>query len=73
MTCFAAHEKYGVDCMRTSCSNWLDKARNNRVLVAAKDGERTLHDIGQLFTPALSRMRICQLVNDVYSRIRQQT
>ena len=71
MTCFAAHEKHGVDCTRKSCDMWLERAKHSCVLISAKDGERTLHEIGQMFTPTLSRMRICQLVNGIYEKIRQ--
>lgn len=50
---------------------WLERAKHSCVLISAKDGERTLHEIGQMFTPTLSRMRICQLVNGIYEKIRQ--
>lgn len=70
LTCFAVHEKYGVDCQRTMCRHWLDSAENNCVLIAARSGERTLHEIGQMFDPPLTRMRICQIEKGIYEKIR---
>ena len=71
LTCFAVHEKYDADCQRTTCRHWLDSAENNCVLIAVHSGERTLHEIGQMFDPPLSRMRICQIEKGIHEKIRE--
>jgi DNA-directed RNA polymerase sigma subunit (sigma70/sigma32) len=55
--------------MRKTCRHWLERAPNSCVIVAAQEGERTLHEIGELF--GLTRMRICQIEKDIFERIRQ--
>lgn len=69
MTCFSIQAKYGVDCQRQTCRNWLNnKETHNCVLIAAQDGPRTLQEIGKLY--GLTRMRICQIEKNIYQKIR---
>jgi hypothetical protein len=69
VTCFSIQEKYGVECQRSSCSNWMKGAETqNCVLIAAQKGPRTLQEIGGLFN--LTRMRICQIEKAIYEKIR---
>ncbi len=68
VTCFSIQEKYNVNCKRTSCKEWVDNSKcNNCILVAAKSGPKTLHEIGQYFD--LTRMRICQIEKMIYRKI----
>jgi hypothetical protein len=70
VTCFSVQAKYGVDCQRSGCRYWLEHApSHNCVLLAAKDGPRTLEEIGQMY--GLTRMRICQIEKGIYSKIRK--
>jgi len=45
------------------------KNKNNCILVAAKDGNRTLQEIGDLF--GLTRMRICQIEKAALNKLKQ--
>ena len=70
MTCFAAHAKYDVKCQRKSCSSWIDfPASNNCVMIAAREGPKTLQEIGEIFN--LTRMRICQIEKSILEKIKR--
>lgn len=69
VTCFAVHEKYGVDCQFKTCAHWLPGLQHNCTIIAAKAGEQTQHEIGKLF--GLTRMRICQIEKRINDLIRQ--
>lgn len=67
-TCFAEHKKNKVCCERRSCDHWLEhKDSFNCVIIAAKDGPRTLQDIGRIYS--LTRMRICQIEKGIIKKI----
>lgn len=67
-TCFAAHARNQVCCQRKSCRNWLpDKQHCNCVMIAAKEGPKTLQEIGDVF--GLTRMRICQIEKGAYKKL----
>ena len=49
-TCFEQHEKLGVACKKKDCKNWIKcKTGMNCVLIAAKEGPKTLQEIGEIF------------------------
>jgi len=67
-TCFAAHARYGVLCMRKKCRNWITNEKNfNCAMIAAQRGPMTLQDIGSVF--GLTRMRICQIEKKIRGKI----
>jgi len=69
-TCYNAHKELGSSCKKSSCKYWMDcKNKNNCILVAAKDGNRTLQEIGDLF--GLTRMRICQIEKAALNKLKQ--
>lgn len=68
ITCFSIQSKYGVDCQRTECKNWINhKDSNNCIVVTALDGPKTLQDIGKIF--GLTRMRICQIEKNINKKM----
>lgn len=68
-TCFSVHAKYGVNCQRKQCPNWISHAAgHNCVMIAAGNGSHTLQEIGQIY--GLTRMRICQIEKSIYEKIR---
>lgn len=69
-TCFAAHSKFGVDCQRQRCQNWISHPKgHNCVMIAAQEGPHTLQQIGEIYE--LSRMRICQIEKSIFEKIRK--
>ena len=69
ITCCDAHAKYNVCCERKHCRNWIpDPEDNNCVIVAIKNGPKTLQDIGKIY--GLTRMRICQIEKTIYEKIK---
>lgn len=70
-TCFGTHSKFNVKCERRSCSQWITSESDlNCVLIGAKKGPRTLHDIGNIY--GLSRMRICQIEKSINTKIEEK-
>ena len=48
--CFEEHEKLGKACRKKDCKNWINcKPGMNCVLIAAKEGPKTLQEIGEIF------------------------
>ena len=69
VTCFSIQSKYGIDCQRKGCRNWIDhQESHNCAIIAAGEGPRTLQDIGKIF--GLTRMRICQIEKNVNKKIK---
>ena len=69
-TCYDAHRELKLPCKKSSCKYWIKcKTKNNCVLIATKDGSRTLQEIGDLF--GLTRMRICQIEKSALGKLRQ--
>ena len=67
-TCFEQHEKLGVACKKKDCKNWIKcKTGMNCVLIAAKEGPKTLQEIGEIFD--LTRMRICQIEKTILKKL----
>ena len=59
-TCFSEHERCNVSCSNKVCRLWIDSEKNlNCTVLAAKDGPKTLQEIGDVFK--VTRMRICQI------------
>jgi len=72
ITCFGAHMKHNVHCQRTQCKHWLNCEDNhNCIMIAAQNGPHTLQTIGKWFS--LTRMRICQIEKNVFSKIKKET
>lgn len=70
ITCFAAQSKYNTCCQRKACKNWIaNDCYNNCSIIAAKDGPKTLQDIGEIFN--LTRMRICQIEKNINKRLKE--
>lgn len=71
-TCFSELSKHDTDCQRKRCQHWIPfSEEHNCVLIAAKNGPRTLQDIGKVY--GLTRMRICQIEKGIYDRIKLET
>jgi hypothetical protein len=67
--CFEKHESLGVACKKKDCKNWIScKESMNCVLIAAKDGPKTLQEIGEIFD--LTRMRICQIEKSILGKLK---
>jgi len=67
--CFEAHENKNISCRKKSCKNWINCEEGlNCVLIAAKEGPKTLQEIGEIFN--LTRMRICQIEKSILGKIR---
>ena len=68
-TCFEQHEKLGIACKKKDCKNWIkSKDGMNCVLIAAKEGPKTLQEIGEIFD--LTRMRICQIEKNILGKLK---
>lgn len=68
LTCFKAHETFGISCKKTSCDHWISSEKfNNCTILAAKQGPMTLQEIGEIFD--VTRMRICQIEKSVMKKM----
>ena len=68
-TCFSMHSKYGADCNKKDCDNWVNnKNDHNCILLTAQSGPKTLLEIGEIYD--LTRMRICQIEKNIYKKLR---
>ena len=69
-TCFNKHKNLKINCKAKSCKHWFNcRQYNNCSLLAAKDGPRTLQQIGDLH--GLTRMRICQIEKIAIEKIKK--
>ncbi len=67
-TCFSLCEKSKTPCGNNNCRNWLNcEKKLNCAILAAKDGPRTLQEIGDLH--GLTRMRICQIEKNAIKKL----
>ena len=67
--CYNIYEENGVICNKKSCKNWIQSNENlNCIILAAKNGNQTLSDIGKMF--GLTRMRICQIEKSICKKIK---
>ncbi len=69
-TCFSAHERYNLPCLKQTCRCWFDSSENlNCINLAARKGPEKQEQIGQHF--GLTRMRVCQIEKSVLYKIRK--
>ncbi len=67
-TCFSEHERCSVSCSNNECRLWIDSEKNyNCTILAAKDGPKTLQEIGDIFN--VTRMRICQIEKTIFGKL----
>jgi len=67
-TCHNEHEKYKVPCKKEECRYWHSSEKyQNCIQIAARDGEKTLQDIGDMF--GVTRMRICQIEKLIFKKL----
>ena len=60
MKCFNFYKSKCINCTKKSCKFWIDSdSTNNCALLSAKEGPKTLQEIGDIF--GVTRMRICQI------------
>tara|TARA_B100001121_G_C18540860_1_gene550686 strand:+ start:535 stop:777 length:243 start_codon:yes stop_codon:yes gene_type:complete len=68
-TCFDAHSDSSTPCRKKECKNWISCENSfNCVLIGAKEGPKTLQEIGEIFD--LTRMRICQIEKNILGKLR---
>lgn len=69
-TCFKAHERLELPCLKKSCRCWFNNAANlNCVNIAASKGPEKQEQIGEYFN--LTRMRVCQIEKTILYKIRK--
>ena len=69
-TCFAAHERYNLPCLKTSCKSWFKNEDNlNCINLASKKGPENQEQIGEHF--GLTRMRVCQIEKSILNKIKK--
>jgi hypothetical protein len=67
--CFDAHSAKNIACRKKECKNWIKCGKHlNCVLISAKDGPKTLQEIGEVFS--LTRMRICQIEKSILGKLK---
>ena len=67
-TCHNEHEKYGVACQKKGCRYWQPcKESQNCIMIASRQGEKTLQEIGDIF--GVTRMRICQIEKLIFKKL----
>jgi len=69
-TCWESNEENNISCKNKKCRLWLAcKTSRNCTIIAAKEGPKTLQEIGNLHE--LTRMRICQVEKEALRKIRE--
>ena len=72
-TCFAAHAKYQLPCLKESCRMWINQeCHKNCTLLAIADHQgcsMTLQQIGNIHN--LTRMRVCQIEKRAISKVKE--
>jgi len=72
MKCYISQEKLPSGCNIKDCRYWIDhKKSGNCVIVASKDDNWTLQDIGEIF--GITRMRVCQIEKTIIAKIKKKT
>ena len=70
-TCFSVHAQHNIRCESNDCRNWIDSADHfNCAFVAAKGGNMTLQEIGDVF--GITRMRICQIEKSILKKLNKE-
>jgi len=68
LTCYKAHKEYNVPCQKSMCRYWINYSCNqNCTLISAKEGPKTLQEIGNIF--GVTRMRICQIEKSIKKKL----
>tara|TARA_Y100000593_G_scaffold91046_1_gene178865 strand:- start:12 stop:290 length:279 start_codon:yes stop_codon:yes gene_type:complete len=67
-TCFAEHKKRNLKCLNKECKLWTEhKESLNCTIIAAKEGSKTLQEIGDIF--GVTRMRVCQIEKSILNKL----
>jgi len=67
--CFEVHDRKRIACKKESCKHWINCRQDlNCVLISAKEGPKTLQEVGDVFK--LTRMRICQIEKGILSKLK---
>jgi len=67
-TCFSEHARCKVSCSNKDCRLWIESEQNhNCTIIAAKEGPKTLQEIGDIFK--VTRMRICQIEKTIFGKL----
>ena len=67
-SCHNEHEKLKVPCEKKGCRYWQPcKNSQNCVMISARQGEKTLQEIGDIF--GVTRMRICQIEKLIFKKL----
>jgi len=67
-TCYELHEAYNTPCKTSDCRHWIDSGNcHNCILISAKDGPKTLQQIGDMY--GITRMRICQIEKNAIGKL----
>ena len=67
-TCYELHDMHNTPCKKSDCRHWIDlKSCNNCVLISAKNGPKTLQEIGDMY--GITRMRICQIEKNAIGKL----
>jgi DNA-directed RNA polymerase specialized sigma subunit len=67
-TCYELHEIHKVPCKKSDCRQWIDSKKcHNCVLISAKNGSKTLQEIGDIY--GITRMRICQIEKNAIRKL----
>jgi len=72
MKCYIYQEKKCAGCKIKACRYWINhKESGNCVIVASKNENWTLQDVGEVF--GVTRMRICQIEKTIIAKIKKKT
>ena len=68
LTCYEFHEASQSSCKNNTCRHWIEHQKSqNCILISAKEGPKTLQQIGDIF--GITRMRICQIEKNAISKL----
>jgi hypothetical protein len=69
IACFKKHSASKTVCNNKCCKNWINhNSSYNCAILLAKEGPKTLQEIGNLF--GLSRMRIHQIEKSIHKKLK---
>jgi|TARA_Y100000310_G_C20028425_1_gene510649 hypothetical protein len=67
-TCYELHDIHNVPCKKSDCRHWIEsKNCHNCILISAKNGPKTLQEIGDMY--GITRMRICQIEKNAIGKL----